>query len=43
MRKIMNENESELNEETMKEIQRSREEFKKGKYYTLEEVKKEIK
>ncbi len=43
MRKIMNENESELNEETIKEIQRSREEFEKGKYYTLEEVKKEIK
>jgi len=43
MRKIMNENELELNEETMKEIQRSREEFKNGKYYILEEVKKEIK
>ena len=43
MRKIMNENELELNEETIIEIQRSREEFKKGKYFTLEEVKNEMK
>ena len=42
MRKIMNEDELELNEETKKEIQRSREEFKKGSYYSLEEVKKRL-
>lgn len=38
----MNENDLELSEETIKEIQKSREEYKKGNFYTLEEVKKEM-
>ena len=43
MFKIMNEDDLELNEQTMKEVKRSREEFKKGKCYTMEEIKKEMK
>ncbi|GAG32709.1 unnamed protein product [marine sediment metagenome] len=39
----MNEDELELSEETIKEIQKSREDYKKGNFYTLEEVKKRIK
>jgi hypothetical protein len=39
----MNEDELELNEKTIKEIQRAREDIKKGKYHTLEEVKKRLK
>lgn len=42
MRRIMNEDELEFNEETKKEIQISREEFKKGRYYSLEEGKKRL-
>ena len=38
----MDEDELELNEETLKEIKRAREDIKKGKYYTLEEVKKRL-
>ena len=37
----MDKDELELNEETKKEIQRSREEYKKGKTYTFEKVIKE--
>jgi len=32
----------ELNEETKKEIAKSRSEIKKGKFYTLSEIKKEL-
>jgi hypothetical protein len=39
----MDEDELELNEETLKEIKRAREDIKKGKYHTLEEVKKKLK
>jgi len=39
----MDEDELELNEKTLKEIQRAREDIKKGKYLTLEEVKKRLK
>ena len=39
----MDEDELELNEETLKEIQIAREDIKKGKYHTLEEVKKRLK
>ena len=39
----MDEDELELNEETLKEIKREREDIKKGKYHTLEEVKKKLK
>ncbi len=35
----MDEDELELNEKTLKEIQRAREDIKKGKYLTLEEMK----
>ena len=38
----MDEDELELNKETMEEIQKSREEYEKGKYYSLDEVKKRI-
>lgn len=31
----------ELNEETKKDIEQGRRDFKKGKFYTLEQVKKE--
>lgn len=33
----------EINDETKKEIQEARAEFKKGKYRTLEQIKKELK
>jgi len=39
----MNEDELELNEKIIKEIRRAREDIKKGKYYTLEEVKNRLK
>jgi len=39
----MNEDGLELSEETINDINRSREEFKKGKYYTLEEIKRSLK
>jgi len=39
----MNEDELELNEKTIKDIQRAREDIKKGKYLTLDEVKKRLK
>ena len=39
----MNGDELELSKETIKEIQRAREEIKKGNFYTLEEVKKRLK
>ena len=39
----MNEDELELSEQTIKEIQKSRGEYKKGKNYSLDEVKKELK
>lgn len=39
----MDEDELELNEETLKEILRARKDIKKGKYYNLEEVKKRLK
>ena len=39
----MDEDKLKLNEETLKEIQRAREDIKKGKCYTLEEVKKRLK
>ena len=39
----MDENELELSEKTKKEIKKSREEYKKGNYYTLDEVKKKLK
>lgn len=32
----------ELNEETKRELQEARAEIKKGKFYTLEQVKKEL-
>lgn len=38
----MDEEELELSEETIKEIQKSREEYKKGNFHTLEGVKKNI-
>jgi hypothetical protein len=38
----MNEDEIELSEQTIKEIQKSREEYKKGSFYSFEEVKKEM-
>ena len=38
----MNEYELELNEETIKEIRKSREEYKKGNFYTLDEVNKNL-
>ncbi len=38
----MGEEELELSEETIKEIQKSREEYKKGHVHTLEEVKKRL-
>ncbi len=38
----MDEEELELSEETIKEIQKSREEYKKGNFHTLEEVKKGV-
>lgn len=37
----MNEDELELSEETIKDLQKSREEYRKGKIHSLEEVKKE--
>jgi hypothetical protein len=39
----MDEDELEFNEETLKEIRRARKDIKKGKYHTLEEVKKRLK
>jgi hypothetical protein len=33
---------SEINEETKRELKESRNEIKKGKYYTLDQVKKEL-
>lgn len=33
---------AEINEETKKELEISREEIKKGKYFTLEQVKKKL-
>jgi len=39
----MDEDDLELNEETTKDIEKSREEFKKGKYYTLKGVKRKLK
>lgn len=33
----------EINDETKKEIQEARAEFKKGKYHALEQIKKELK
>lgn len=39
----MDEDESELSEKTIKEIQKSREEYKKGNFITLDEVKKRLK
>ena len=33
----------ELSEETKKELQESRDEIKKGKFYSMEQVKKELK
>ena len=39
----MDEDELELSEKTIKEIQKSREEYKKGNFYTLDEVKKKLK
>jgi len=39
----MNEDELELNKKAIKEIQRAREDIKKDKYPTLEEVKKRLK
>ena len=36
------EDSSEINEETKKEIEEARKEIKKGKYSTLEQVKKEL-
>ena len=38
----MNGDELELSEETIKEIQKSREEYKNGNFYKLEEVKKRL-
>jgi len=38
----MDEDELDFNEETLEEIQRAREDIKKGKYHTLEEVKKKL-
>ena len=38
----MNEDDLELSEETMKDLQRSRAEYKKGNFSTLAEVKKEM-
>ena len=32
----------ELNEQTKKEIAEARKEFKEGKFYTLQEIKKEV-
>ena len=40
---IMDEDELELSEETIKKIQKSRGEYKKGNFYTLDEVKKKLK
>lgn len=37
------EDELELSEETIREIQKAREEYKKGNFYTLDEVKKRLK
>ncbi len=39
----MDEDDLELNEGTLKEIKRAREDIKNGKYLTLEEVKKRLK
>ena len=39
----MDEDELELSEETIKKIQKSRGEYKKGNFYTLDEVKKKLK
>ena len=39
----MDEAELELSKETINEIKRAREDIKKGKYHTLEEVKKRLK
>lgn len=39
----MNEDELELSEKTIKEIEKAREEYKKGNFYTLDEVKKILK
>ena len=39
----MDEDEYELSEETIKEIQKLREEYDKGKIYTLDGVKKKLK
>jgi len=39
----MNEDELELSKQTIKEIKKSRKEYKKGKIYSLDKVKKEIK
>ena len=36
------EDSSELNQETLKEIQNALEEYKQGKYITLEETKREL-
>ena len=38
----MNEEGLKLSDETITEIQKSREEYKKGRFYTLKEVKKGI-
>jgi len=39
----IDEDDLELSEETIKDIKKSREGYKKGNFYTLKEVKKEIK
>ena len=39
----MNQDEFNLSGETIKEIQKSREEYDKGKIYTLDEIKKKLK
>jgi len=39
---MINEDEKELSEETKKNIAKSREEIKKGRFKTLEQVKKEL-
>jgi len=39
----MSEDGLELSDETIKDLQKSREEYKKGNFYTLDEVKKKLK
>ena len=40
---MMNEDEIEFSEETKKEIEKSREQYTKGTFSTLDEVKKKLK